>query len=159
MRFIADVMLGRLARWLRIMGYDVLYSNSYSDEELARIADQEDRCLLTRDRELLSRFRVAKSVLVDSGDLREQLRELSEKLGLVVGKDVFTRCVRCNGELQDADKRDVRDLVPEYVYATVERFSRCGGCGRIYWPGTHVQRMRTGLEEIFGGDGGAGDVG
>jgi uncharacterized protein with PIN domain len=150
MRFVVDVMLGKLAKWLRIMGYDVLYSNTCRDEELARIAAAEGRCLLTRDRELLSRFRLKHALFVRSVRVTDQLRELSCVLDLACRPPVFSRCTACNAEIHEVEREDVAEEVPEYVYLTSLHFYRCGGCRKVYWPGTHVARMEEQLREIFG---------
>lgn len=142
-------MLGKLAKWLRILGYDTLYSNSYRDEELARIADLENRYLLTRDRELLTKYRVKRSLLVNSNEVLAQLRELKDKLHIQTGESFLSRCVSCNHEIVETFKEDVVDEVPRYVYTTQSRFYRCSGCDKIYWSGTHVTRMRKRLQETF----------
>lgn len=149
MQFVADVMLGRLARWLRIMGHDVLYSNRYRDEELARIADAEDRILLTRDRQLLERYRVNRSVLVTAERLRDQLCELRDVIGLTWGEKVFSRCTGCNSMIEEISREEARGEVPPFVSRNAEAFYRCPGCGKIYWPGSHVSRMKQLLDELF----------
>jgi uncharacterized protein with PIN domain len=149
MRFVADVMLGRLARWLRMMGHDVLYSNRYRDDELARIADTEDRILLTRDRGLLARYRVNRAVLVTSVRLSGQLRELRDGIGLTCGAEAFSRCTRCNAPVEEISREEARGEVPPYVQRNAPAFFRCHGCGKVYWPGSHVRRMKKLLDEIF----------
>ncbi len=149
MRFVADVMLGRLARWLRMMGHDVLYSNRYRDEEIARIADTEDRLLLTRDRELLARYRVGRSFLVTADHLPDQLRELRDGVGLDFDRAAFSRCTGCNTPIEEIGREEARGKVPSYVARNAPAFHRCPGCGKIYWPGSHVRRMRELLEGIF----------
>jgi len=150
MRFVADVMLGRLARWLRILGYDTLYSNTYRDEELARIADMEGRCLLTRDRELLSRYMVGRAYLVVSDDVFEQLRELVKMFDIGTEEAALSRCVSCNSEIREVGKDEVRDHVPDYVFRTAPRFYRCDGCSKIYWSGTHVSKIREKIAKELG---------
>jgi uncharacterized protein with PIN domain len=149
MRFVVDVMLGRLAKWLRIMGYDTLYSNVYRDEELARIADIEGRYLLTRDRELLSKYKVRYAILVTSDDVFDQLQELKEKLDVSMGESVLSRCVSCNCKIKEVSKDEVADEVPEYVHDTAPGFYRCCGCSKVYWSGTHVIEMKNRLKQIF----------
>jgi hypothetical protein len=151
-RFVVDVMLGKLAKWLRILGHDVLYSNAFRDEELARIAAAEDRCLLTRDRDLLSRFRVKQALLIRSVTVTNQLRELASLLDISSRAAAFSRCTACNAPLREVDRSDVEDEVPAHVYRTAPSFFRCEGCRKVYWPGTHVSRMEEKLKEVFGSD-------
>jgi len=148
MKFLVDSMLGRLAKWLRILGYDTLYFSSLDDNDLVRIARAEGRVVLTRDREMVRR-RGIDSLLIESDNFREQVRQVSRDLGLR-GDASFTRCPVCNSPLQGVAKEAVRERVPPYVFKTQERFSLCPQCDKIYWRGTHWQRMRErlkGLEE------------
>ncbi|HIE52608.1 MAG TPA: hypothetical protein EYP85_12705 [Armatimonadetes bacterium] len=149
MKFIADVMLGRLARWLRLLGYDTLYSNRYSDEDIVNIAAIENRIILTRDTRLVQRRRAHRYLLITSDHYEEQLAQVVRELNLDVQSYVYTRCAACNGELTLVPKESVRDEVPPYVYATQERFARCRECGRIYWRGTHAERMWQKLREML----------
>lgn len=149
MRFVADDMLGRLARWLRLLGYDVIYPAPARDAQLLRLAQAEDRVLLTRDRGLAERFS-GRKVLVESGNLWEQLRQVVTELGLEVGKGFLTRCALCNEPIEPISKEEVRDLVPPYVFCTHGKFARCPKCGRVYWEGSHVERMRMRLKEALG---------
>ena len=143
-RFIADVMLGRLARWLRVLGYDTLYFPDLDDPALAARARAEDRLLLTRDREL-SRRRGVRVLLLQDDRIDRQLREVVSNLHLST-QNAFSRCIQCNILLQEIDREDVRPLVPPFVYNTQPRFRRCPGCGRVYWRGTHWARMLATLE-------------
>ncbi|MBI4759036.1 MAG: Mut7-C RNAse domain-containing protein [Chloroflexi bacterium] len=139
MRFLADQMLGRLAKWLRILGYDTLYSNAWSDAEIARLARAEDRVLLTRDTRLLAR-KGLKGLYVSSEDLVEQIGQLARE-GYLDSRPPFTRCLRCNVSLEQVDKPQVLGQVPPYVYETQDEFRRCPQCGRLFWRGTHWQKM------------------
>jgi len=138
---LTDGMLGRLTRWLRVLGYDTVYAPDVDDAELLRRARAEDRVLLTADRALAAR-RGARTLLVEVEDLAGQLRQVRAALGPPPG-DEFSRCVACNGELVKVDKSMLADRVPPHVFATQQEFYRCPDCGRIYWPGTHVERMRA----------------
>lgn len=140
-KLLADGMLGRLARWLRALGYDTVYAPDTDDAELVRRARAEDRVLLTADRALAHR-RGARTLLVESQDLTNQLRQVRAALGPPPAAE-FSRCVACNGELVPVDKSALNDRVPSYILATQEEFRRCRNCGRIFWPGTHVERMKT----------------
>ncbi len=148
MRFVADDMLGRLAKWLRLLGYDVLYPAPARDAHLLRLAQAEGRVLLTRDRGLAERCSGGK-VLVKSEDPWKQLRQVIDELGLDVNRGFLTRCAVCNEPIEAVPKEDVKDFVPPYVFRTHERFARCPVCGRVYWEGSHVERMRRKLAEIL----------
>jgi len=140
-KFIADVMVGKLARWLRVLGVDVLYSNTSEDDDIIRIALNEDRIILTRDTRLAARHLATRCLLIESDDYRKQLQQVIEDFGL---KDfsIFSRCLDCNTVLQDVDKETIFEKVPPYVYLTQTRFALCCSCGRVYWHGTHADEMR-----------------
>jgi uncharacterized protein with PIN domain len=142
---VADVMLGRLARWLRLLGYDTLYDRRAEDEQLVRICRQSGRILLSRDRSLCAR-RGLQSLLVESDDLAEQLVQVV-RLYWRPGT-VKPRCPLCNGELQAVDKFSVEGMVPTYVWVTQEEFQRCPSCGLILWKGTHWQRIMAKLQAL-----------
>jgi uncharacterized protein with PIN domain len=148
--FLVDGMLGRLARWLRILGYDAEYHPGLEDRELARIARAEDRILLTRDTEL-ARRKGFRSLLVESQELEEQLRQVVAELGLRPWRRP-ARCTLCNAPLEEATPDEVRDLVPPYVGRTQTRFTRCPACRRVYWPGTHWRRMVETLQSLHPGE-------
>ena len=139
-KFIADVMVGKLARWLRVLGFDVEYSNAFEDGEVVRRAESEDRIILTRDTGLAARRMRARCLLIDSGDYKEQSRQVLRTLSL---KDfrTFSRCLECNVPLQSVDKEAVFERVPPYVYLTQDRFAMCSVCNRVYWHGTHAEEM------------------
>jgi len=147
MKFIADSMLGKLAKWLRVLGHDVLYSAKLDDPELARIARLENRILLTRDTQLVKR-RGVKFVLISSEHPEQQVRQLMEELGITVDADSFSRCLICNTVLTNVEAQTVAREVPPYVLATQTRFCRCPTCSRVYWRGTHWQRMQDKLRKI-----------
>ncbi|HIE39638.1 MAG TPA: hypothetical protein EYP77_11345 [Anaerolineae bacterium] len=146
LRLLADGMLGRLARWLRLLGYDTAYENDADDLRLARRARAEGRVLLTRDRELAAR-RGLHTLLLESEVLEEQIRQVREALGPPPDL-ALSRCSLCNLSLEPATHEEVADRVPPYVLRTQERFRTCPGCGRVYWGGTHLERMRQQMEEF-----------
>ncbi len=146
MKFLVDSMLGRLAKWLRILGYDALYFSSLDDNDLVRIARAQGRMVLTRDREMLRR-RGVDCLFIESDDFREQIRQLLHDLNLNLDRS-FSRCSVCNSPLQGVAKEAVWGRVPPYVFRTQERFSLCPQCGKIYWRGTHWQRMRERLKRL-----------
>ena len=147
MRFAADRMLGKLAKWLRLLGYDTVYSNYFTREEFLALAD-EGRVLLTRNTTLTGKVAQDHFVFVEDNDPKAQLQEVVCQLGLKPKPDrFFTRCTVCNGTLESVEAKSVYGRVPDYVWTAHDRFSRCNACGRIYWPGSHMERS---LERIEG---------
>lgn len=146
MKFIADAMLGRLATWLRLLGYDTLYLPHADDPALARLARAQDRILLTRDVEL-TRRRGVKHLLIRSEKVDEQVEQVFRAFKLSA-REAFSRCAECNHRLESVSKEAVRGLVPPYVFSTQERFRRCAQCGRVYWRGTHWARMLAQIEDL-----------
>ena len=144
-RFLADCNVGRLARWLRALGYDASYHARIGDAELVREAAAESRVLLTRDRDLTKRrviqTGVVQAILIRDDEVTNQLRQVFAELGLEL-KEALTRCIECNSELEARVPANVAERVPPYVRRTQTRYSECPECGRIYWAGTHWQRMR-----------------
>ena len=146
--FLADCMLGSLARWLRLLGYDTAYVRDADDDLLVRMAIRENRILLTKDT-LLAKRRILRGrvLFVEQEETGKQLREVMEKLSLPFEPDrMFTRCMVCNGEIERVDPESVKDRVPPYVYRTQKEFGRCRSCGKIYWRGTHVRHVMEALE-------------
>jgi uncharacterized protein with PIN domain len=148
-RFIADAMLGRLARWLRIMGFDTAYDAHITDADLVRRSLEEKRVVLTRDRALAEEWRVASIYVVASETGVEQLREVARAFDLRADVSLFTRCSVCNARLDPASRQSIRDDVPERIFATHEAFQRCPGCSRVYWRGSHVDRMQRVVARIL----------
>ena len=147
-RFVADVMLGKLARWLRALGLDTLYFRDASDARLLGIALRENRHLLTRDVGLAARAgRTA--LLVRAERLDGQLREVIERYR-VTARAPLSRCLECNGELSRRHPGEVRERVPPYTFATQREFRECGGCRRVYWAGTHAEGILTRLRAHVG---------
>ncbi len=145
MKLLCDHMLGTLAKWLRLMGFDTEYPGPLDDTELLAMARQEGRVLLTRDKELASRS--PEAIRVRSDDLDEQIREVASRLGLRV-VDPLSRCSLCNAVLAAASPRDVGGLVPEGVLARHDTFWRCPSCGKVYWQGSHWDRMVERLDHL-----------
>jgi hypothetical protein len=145
-RFVLDVHLGRLAKLLRMLGFDSLYSNTLDDRDLSRISKEQGRIVLTRDRELLKRSAVTHGYCLRSEQPMEQLLEVLKRFDL--GKKIrpFSRCLRCNSVLHDIDSSKIPSSVPRYVARTYDRFKTCPECGRVYWRGSHWENMRRILE-------------
>jgi len=147
--FAADCMLGKLARWLRILGFDTLYFHNIDDHDLLRRAVAEGRLLLTRDRRLASSTGTDIVLLVHSEKLAEQLGQVIEDLGLHLSRDLlFSRCIECSGPIQPLPAEEARGRVPDYVETTQSSFSTCPNCSKIYWNTTHVSAMRDRLEAM-----------
>ncbi|MBP1743932.1 MAG: hypothetical protein H6Q58_910 [Firmicutes bacterium] len=140
-RFVLDVHLGKLASYLRMAGFDTLYSSSALDSELAERSALERRILLTFDRGLLKRKNVMYGYCVRSRDPATQLKEVLNHFGLSDSLHPFSRCMICNGVLQHVAKDEVFERLPEKVREYADDFTVCRGCGRIYWKGTHFERM------------------
>lgn len=147
LKFAADRMLGRLARWLRVLGCDVIYGPHLSGYGLIRSARKENRLILTRDRRLKQK-QPPEFILIESDHYPEQLRQVIQECGLIVGAGLFTRCLECNAALQPRPKESVERTVPPYVFATQENFFWCPKCRRVYWPATHHQRMLQELKNM-----------
>lgn len=156
-RFVADAMLSRLARWLRVLDFDTLHDPAVHDAELVRIADAEGRFLLTRDRRLLRELRPARAHEVRQDDPLAQLRELVHALRLAPPRELFTRCLLCNTVLSPPVPQDqLAALLPSPGYTVPGPVRRCPTCGRLYWHGSHARRMRRALERALPGWGAAG---
>jgi len=145
MKFVADEMLGKLARWMRLAGYDTLYCDPVADDQLLEMALRDDRIILTRDRKLAARAEPHGVLLVSSGNPFEQFVAVVRQYRLDIESNAFKRCLECNGELVTVRKEDYKDRIPPHVYGTQTSFSRCSNCDRLYWPGTHYESMRRRL--------------
>ena len=147
-RFVLDTHLGRLATYLRMLGFDTLYRNDYADEELARIASDEQRILLTRDRGLLKRGIVTFGRYVRETDPERQIVEILRHYDLGDRIAPLRRCMRCNGLLHAVDKAAVYDRLPPKTREYYDEFSACSGCNQVYWKGSHYDRMRALIERL-----------
>jgi uncharacterized protein with PIN domain len=146
-RFLADAMLGRLARWLRILGYDAEYFPG-EDDELLRHACRQGRILLTRDTRLLRRRPLPPHLFIQSDHVMEQLRQVVAALRLNPPAPRVHRCACCNAVLEPRHKAEVLGLVPEFVWSHHQAFWACPRCQRIYWAGTHRQRMEEAIKAL-----------
>jgi uncharacterized protein len=141
-RFVADAHLGGLARLLRMTGFDTLYDNAFEDAEIERISEREGRIVLTRDRELLKRRGVTHGCYVRALQTGQQLREIFDRLDLARSARPFSLCLHCNAPLRSIAKTLVLDRLPPSVALQHEHFSTCDQCRRVFWEGSHWQRMR-----------------
>ena len=148
-RFIADVHLGRLAAYLRLAGFDTQYRNDYSDEEIAGVSAAEDRILLTRDVGVLKHSIVVRGYFMRETQPARQLVEVLRRFDLVAAAAPFSRCLRCNSRLHNVARERIQHLLPARTREFYREFSRCPGCSRIYWQGSHHSRMRLFIETAF----------
>ena len=159
MRFVADSMLGRLTRWLRLLGYDTLYYPRIEDSTLLRIAREENRILLTRDSHLVKVRGLQHFLLLKENDPFEQLKNVIESFKLKIDKaliyaetaSALSKCIICNAELCNVSKEKIKNLIPEYVYQTSTVFRQCTGCGKPYWDGTNPEKFKEKLSEVLYG--------
>jgi len=149
-RFAADRMLGRLAKMLRLLGYDTLYSAQFTAEKLREIARQADRFILTRGA-VTKRFPVLANVYrVESEYPVEQLREVVTEFSLDTKSGLWTRCTLCNGPILLVDRQEAEESVKPKVFELYDEFFRCSGCGHFYWRGSHTKRVLEHLDAILG---------
>lgn len=149
-RFLADVMVGSLARWLRLLGFDTLYGPEFDDDALARMANLTGRILLTADRALAARPAVRHPLLVPPSGLDLQLRAVARSIPLLPLSRPLTRCPVCNAPLSSLPRDRARDRVPPYVFDAHEAFLSCVPCGRVFWPGTHRDHIIGWMQEHIG---------
>ena len=153
LRFVVDVNVGRLAKWLRIMGYDATYIPHIEDDDLIRLALEEGRILLTKDSRIGQRRLVTTGVLraliITTDNLWEQIRQVAEAFGLE-RRASLTRCIECNQPLAPIPKEEVRERVPPYVFRTQQEFMACPSCHKVYWKGTHWSNMQRELARVHG---------
>ncbi|MCI4566763.1 Mut7-C ubiquitin/RNAse domain-containing protein [Lysobacter sp. CFH 32150] len=147
-RFVLDVHLGRLAAYLRLLGFDCLYRNDYHDDELLTISRAEHRTVLTRDTGLLKRAALTHGAFLHAIDPRRQLREVLDRFQLESRIAPFTRCARCNGVVEQLPGEQAATTVPADIARRQCDFSRCNSCGQVYWPGSHLTRLRQRLAEV-----------
>jgi len=154
-RFIVDANAGKLARWLRMMGYDTILFNGPDDGGMVKLALAQGRIVITRDTEFMKRRAVAggrvKALLISGDDPVAQMRTAISALKIERDYRPFTRCLECNAELSSRDKSEVTGSVPERVYELQEQYMQCPACGRIYWRGTHWAAMNRKMDEFDAG--------
>ncbi len=140
--FVADVHLGRLARYLRMLGFDTAWPGDVPDDRLAEVAVGENRAVLTRDRGLLKRNAVTHGYAVRSKEPSAQIAEVVSRFDLSAGVRPFSRCLRCNGLLREATQEEIERKAPDRVRQDASGFRFCLGCGRLYWRGSHYDAMQ-----------------
>ncbi|OGU57743.1 MAG: twitching motility protein PilT [Ignavibacteria bacterium RBG_13_36_8] len=148
-KFILDVHLGKLAKYMRMLGLDTLYSNSYNDEEIIKISLKEKRTILTKDRGILKRNEVTHGYWVRSTNSEKQIAEIIERFDLKQSVSQFSRCLECNKLLTKIKKENIIDRIPPKVRAQHEDYYICKECDRIYWAGSHYDKMKSLIKKIL----------
>ncbi len=152
MKFIVDNNVGKLAKWLRMMGYDALFFDGEDDWLMLRTALAEDRVILTRDTQIMRTGVVTngriKAILIQSDEPEQQIRQVVQTLNLDCHSGLFTVCLECNKSLVPRNQQQVRERVPPYVFQTQSQYMECPACHRIYWRGTHWQAMNRKVEQL-----------
>jgi len=155
MKFIVDHNVGKLAKWLRIMGYDAWFFEGSSDSQMIATALAENRVILTRDTQIMRRRLVTsgqlKAILIQSDEPERQIRQVIDILKLDCQFQPFSICLECNQPLVERSREQVKDLVPPYVFQTKSQYMECPACHRIYWRGTHWQAMTKNLKKFIKG--------
>ena len=151
-KFIVDNNVGKLVKWLRMMGYDTLFFNGSNDSRMIAIALAEGRVVLTKDTQIMKRGVITKgrlkAILPQSDKPELQIRQVIDSLNLDCRFKPFSLCLECNHPLAEKSKEQVKDLVPPFVFQTQNQYMECPHCHRIYWRGTHWQRMREKLQKL-----------
>ena len=151
-RFIVDINVGKLARWLRMMGYDTVLFDHGHDDRMIRLALAEGRVIVTRDTQIMKRRVITsgrlKTVLVTSDQTEQQIRQVMNELNLDTSFNPFSLCLECNQSLETKSKEEMTGLVPPYVFKTQDSYMQCPNCRRVYWKGTHWQAMTEKLRDL-----------
>jgi uncharacterized protein with PIN domain len=151
-RFVVDANVGKLARWLRMLGYDTLYFNDIDDGELVKIGLKQKRIVITKDTQIMLRRVVTdgrvRAVLITDDDPRDQFHHIANEFKLNRAKQ-FTRCLECNEVLVHRSRDEVKELVPPYVFQTQTQYYQCPECERVYWRATHWQHMTQELSGLM----------
>jgi len=152
LKFIVDNNVGKLTKWLRMMGYDTLFFNGRDDAYMIATALAQGRVILTKDTQIVRRRLVTKGqlkvVLIKNDEPELQMRQVIDTLNLDCQLSLFTICLECNQPLVKRSKEQVKDLVPLYVFQTQSQYMECPACHRIYWRGTHWQAMTKRLDKF-----------
>ena len=148
LKFVCDEQLGRLAKWLRLQGFDAVFNCPFPDKELTRLAQSEGRVILTRDRSLYSKTLWEAIVVIEEISYEKQLRELRRKVKLPAIK-MFSRCLECNKPVVLIEKQKVESRIPAEIYRNYEKFYTCPSCQKIFWEGTHVKNTQHRLSHIL----------
>lgn len=152
LKFIADMMLGRLARYLRIFGFDVLYFHNISDEDLINKSKEEARIVLTRDSRMIDRkvfkYGKIKFLFINDDDVLKQLEQIKNEISLKLSINLI-RCIECNQILKKVDKEKIKGKVPAFIYKSTDDFAYCSNCDKYYWKGTHLELMNKRFSHLL----------
>jgi uncharacterized protein with PIN domain len=142
-------MLGKLAKWLKILGFDALFFSKIEDDDLLALARKEGRILLTRDTGLIEKAKDVEALFLESEEWQEQVQQVMEDFNLREKVTPHTRCIDCNVPLKNLPKKNAKNLVSAFVFEKADSFALCPNCGRIFWRGTHFEDMETKIREIL----------
>lgn len=149
LKYITDATLAKLAKWLRLLGYDTIVYQWEAGREMLRLAEKEQRIVLTRRKDMLERQFSGRVYYIRTKDTGDQIREVVNAFSLPIDKhNLFTVCLICNERLQPMERKEVEDLVPAYVFANCTEYNKCPRCQRIYWAGTHQRNSLRFLERL-----------
>jgi len=151
MKFVVDCMLGKLAKWLKILGFDVLYFSKIEDEEILDIAKTQKRTLLTRDNYLIKKAKDIPNLFIESEKWSEQVVQVINSFKLHNKIKPYSRCIECNYPLKKIKKERAKNLVAPFIYENENEFALCPKCGRVYWPGTHYRKMEVNIKNLIKG--------
>ena len=149
MRFIVDCMLGKLAKWLKILGFDALFFSKIEDDELLTIARKEGRILLTKDTGLIQQAKDVETLFLESEEWQDQVQQVLEHFNLREKVNPHTRCIDCNVVLKNLPKKNAKNLVSAFVFDKADSFALCPNCSRVFWRGTHFKDMEAKIQEIL----------
>jgi uncharacterized protein with PIN domain len=149
LKFVLDVHLGKLARYLRLTGFDTLYKNGYDDKDIIQISLEDERIILTHDLELLKNKLVTRGYWIRSQYPDEQLKEILQRFDAKNSLMLFKRCMECNTLLRDISKKDIIERLPLRTREYFHEFKNCPGCNRIYWKGSHYERMKKYIDSVI----------
>ena len=150
MKFVVDGMLGKVARWLRMLGYDTKYFNDMSDDEILKVASEEKRILLTKDYQFFKKANIhgVRAIFVEGETHVEKLANLSKQLNIKLEINInYSRCPKCNAEIRPINKEAVKDKIPPSTYRIHNEFWVCSKCGQVYWKGSHWIKINSALNQ------------
>ena len=146
-KFVVDVHLGKLTRYLRMLGFDTLYQNDYNPGKIIKISKSEKRIILSKSRQLLKIKDITHGYCITDSDPEKQLKKVLNRFDLINNLNPFSRCMICNGKLESVDKEQIIDKIPEKVKESQQEFAICPNCKKIYWKGTHFESMLKFIDE------------
>lgn len=149
MKFVVDCMLGKLAKWLKILGFDAAFFSRIADDELLEIAGKEGRILLTKDTGLIQRAGNIETLFLESEEWQAQVQQVLDHFDLRQKVNPHTRCIECNRALKNLSRKNAKNLVSSFVFEQADSFALCPGCGRVFWRGSHFEDMEVQIRELL----------